>query len=101
MNLAAAAAPPAAMQPAPLTGSAAAPKLRLTEAEQQLFTLLLNVVKEEKLDTTLRVAGGWVRDKLLGITPTAINADGCCNKMDVDIALDNCLGVAFAEIVNK
>ena len=37
----------------------------------------------------LRVAGGWVRDKLLG-KPSH----------DVDIALDNVSGVQFAEAVN-
>lgn len=34
-------------------------------------------------------AGGWVRDKLLGR-----------DSLDIDIALDNCLGKDFAEKVN-
>mmetsp|Transcript_20091 Transcript_20091/g.42033 ORF Transcript_20091/g.42033 Transcript_20091/m.42033 type:complete len:895 (-) Transcript_20091:240-2924(-) len=37
----------------------------LTEEEQELFSLLRRVRKDTNLDTTLRVAGGWVRDKLL------------------------------------
>jgi hypothetical protein len=41
------------------------PSIQLTEEERALFTLLRQVRSETKLDTTLRVAGGWVRDKLL------------------------------------
>lgn len=41
------------------------PSIQLTEEERDLFTLLRQVRSETKLDTTLRVAGGWVRDKLL------------------------------------
>jgi tRNA nucleotidyltransferase/poly(A) polymerase len=37
----------------------------LTDEERDLFTLLRRVRKDTHLDTTLRVAGGWVRDKLL------------------------------------
>jgi len=37
----------------------------------------------------MRVAGGWVRDKLLGIESD-----------DIDIALDNMSGPEFAEIIN-
>lgn len=39
--------------------------IQLTEEECALFTLLRQVRRETGLDTTLRVAGGWVRDKLL------------------------------------
>ena len=39
--------------------------IQLTEEECALFTLLRRVRRETGLDTTLRVAGGWVRDKLL------------------------------------
>jgi tRNA nucleotidyltransferase/poly(A) polymerase len=41
------------------------PSIRLTEEERRLFELLRYVRKETHLETTLRVAGGWVRDKLL------------------------------------
>lgn len=37
----------------------------MTDEERNLFTLLRRVRKDTHLDTTLRVAGGWVRDKLL------------------------------------
>lgn len=42
------------------------------------------------LKTTLRCAGGWVRDKLMGR-----------ESLDIDIALDNMMGREFAEKVNE
>jgi tRNA nucleotidyltransferase (CCA-adding enzyme) len=69
-------------------------KILLTPRESQLRTLLLDVAryidesKEIKEKIELRFAGGWVRDKLLGIPSqdidTAINAmtgDAFCLKM--------------------
>ena len=41
------------------------PSIQLTPEEQELFTLLRHVRNEIGLQTTFRVAGGWVRDKLL------------------------------------
>ena len=41
------------------------PTLQLTPDEANLFALLRQVRKETGLETTLRVAGGWVRDRLL------------------------------------
>ena len=41
------------------------PYIPLTREEQDLFRLLRKARKETNLSTTLRVAGGWVRDKLL------------------------------------
>jgi len=41
------------------------PSIQLTDEERALFELLRRVRIETKLNTTLRVAGGWVRDKLL------------------------------------
>mmetsp|Transcript_589 Transcript_589/g.928 ORF Transcript_589/g.928 Transcript_589/m.928 type:complete len:1025 (-) Transcript_589:6917-9991(-) len=40
-------------------------KIDLTPEEQELFDLLAQVIKETDVSSTLRVAGGWVRDKLL------------------------------------
>ena len=37
----------------------------LTEEEEELFDLLRSVTKECGMKSTLRVAGGWVRDKIL------------------------------------
>ena len=41
------------------------PYIALTTEERELFTLLRRAREETKLNTSLRVAGGWVRDKLL------------------------------------
>lgn len=41
-----------------------ASQISLTENEQKLFQTLLAIVQANKLKTTLRVAGGWVRDKV-------------------------------------
>ena len=64
--------------------------ITLTETESKIFETLLSIVEEHKLDTTLRVAGGWVRDKLLGKESD-----------DIDIALDNMLGGDFAKLVDQ
>lgn len=40
--------------------------IQLTEQEEKIFGRLLDVVRHFNLDTKLRVAGGWVRDKYHG-----------------------------------
>ena len=40
-------------------------RIDLTEEEQELFDLLRTVTTECGMKSTLRVAGGWVRDKIL------------------------------------
>ncbi|KAI0719119.1 hypothetical protein C8T65DRAFT_636843 [Cerioporus squamosus] len=64
--------------------------IKLTEEEDTLCNLLdecTRAMKEaEGIQTSCRIAGGWVRDKLLGSQ---------CN--DIDIALENMMGVPFAE----
>ncbi|XP_068640395.1 tRNA nucleotidyltransferase cca2-like [Aristolochia californica] len=64
--------------------------IALTEKEKKIFNRLIDVLRHFKLETQLRVAGGWVRDKLLG--------KEC---YDIDIALDNMLGREFCEKVNE
>lgn len=63
-------------------------QITLTQEEQELFTLLLEAAKHAGTGTTLRCAGGWVRDKLLGK-----------ESKDIDVALDNMLGKDFADKV--
>ncbi|XP_038724411.1 tRNA nucleotidyltransferase cca2-like [Tripterygium wilfordii] len=63
-------------------------KIDLTETEKQIFDRLLGTLRHFDLQTELRVAGGWVRDKLLG--------KEC---YDIDIALDNMLGSEFVDKV--
>lgn len=43
--------------------------LVLTEEEAALFALLMEVVSHSKLGCILRVAGGWVRDKIMVCIP--------------------------------
>ncbi|KAK3136232.1 hypothetical protein QOZ80_5BG0430040 [Eleusine coracana subsp. coracana] len=62
----------------------------LTGKEERIFRRLLDVVRHFGLGTQLRVAGGWVRDKLLGK-----------DSADIDIALDNMTGQNFCEKVNE
>jgi tRNA nucleotidyltransferase/poly(A) polymerase len=63
----------------------------LTKDESDLFHTLESVVKDMNLNTTLRVAGGWVRDKILYSKA----------KADVDIVLDNMTGAQFCECYNE
>jgi len=65
------------------------PQIELTSDEKRLFEVLLDIVHENELTTTLRVAGGWVRDKLLHRP-----------NHDIDIALDNMMGLQFATLAN-
>jgi tRNA nucleotidyltransferase/poly(A) polymerase len=71
-----------------MDGDQVAP-LVLTEHEKRLFELLMGAQKHYGLGTILRVAGGWVRDKIMGR-----------DSHDIDIALDNMSGNAFANKVN-
>ena len=38
--------------------------IELTEIEKDIFGIFTDFVKEKNLKTTIRVAGGWVRDKV-------------------------------------
>jgi hypothetical protein len=42
--------------------------IQLTAQEELLFSTLLNYKKELELKTVMRVAGGWVRDKVIPTT---------------------------------
>jgi CO dehydrogenase/acetyl-CoA synthase gamma subunit (corrinoid Fe-S protein) len=41
------------------------PDIVLTDLEQRIFNCLLAVIDRDGLDIQLRVAGGWVRDKVM------------------------------------
>jgi tRNA nucleotidyltransferase/poly(A) polymerase len=118
-------APPAASQAKRGYG----PYITLTPEEQDLFRLLRKARKETELTTTLRVAGGWVRDKLLatrefaqqredrpgrltskykGSPQASMGRQGVktlsnedFQPVDIDIALDDMLGREFADHLNK
>lgn len=63
--------------------------LKPTQMEVRLFELLLGAVGGSPV--RLRVAGGWVRDKIL-MRPTGT---------DVDIAVENATGAGFAHAVSE
>lgn len=65
-------------------------EIDLTPSEQDLFEILRQTNEHYRLGVTLRCAGGWVRDKLLGR-----------NSDDIDIAIDTMLGATFAEKVSQ
>lgn len=65
--------------------------IRLTNGETRLFKFLLFAAQHGgHTNTVLRVAGGWVRDKLL---------DKHC--ADIDIALNDMHGTAFAQCAER
>lgn len=70
--------------------SAISQRIVLTPLEQKIFEFLLEVKRHFELATVLRVAGGWVRNKLLGLPGE-----------DIDIALDDMMGTQFAERVSE
>lgn len=62
----------------------------INDHEQKIFDTLLEVVHKNKLNTVLRVNGGWVRDKMLKK-----------GSKDIDFCLDNMYGAEFAEILSQ
>ena len=56
-------------------------EISLTEHERAIFRVLKAAAAHSGRRTTLRVAGGWVRDKLMGL-----------ESPDIDVTLDDCLG---------
>lgn len=76
--------------PGPAARAPGNPLLPLTERESQIFEILLHTASQQNKSTILRAAGGWVRDKLLGLPSD-----------DIDIALDNQTGSEFATEVNQ
>ncbi|OEH77868.1 putative tRNA nucleotidyltransferase [Cyclospora cayetanensis] len=69
---------------------AAGVTLQLTQEEKELFCTLNKCVVDKELNIELRAAGGWVRDKLLGIP-----------SQDIDIAIDSITGARFATLLNR
>jgi tRNA nucleotidyltransferase/poly(A) polymerase len=67
-------------------------QIQLTDQENKIFSFLLSVKNSfsETKDVELRVAGGWVRDKLLGLESD-----------DIDIAINNMTGYDFAKYIGQ
>lgn len=70
------------------------PTINLTDNESEIFDLFLEAAREDlpvgAAPLVVRVVGGWVRDKLLGLESN-----------DIDIALETCSGQEFARRVNR
>ncbi|KAL7682451.1 putative Poly A polymerase, head domain-containing protein [Plasmopara halstedii] len=64
--------------------------IHVTPAEDSLFSFLEYIQRLYTPKTQLRVAGGWIRDKLRG-----------CESKDIDIVLDNLKGATFARYITK
>lgn len=63
--------------------------IHLTPNESHIVDLLLECVTQYRLNITLRFAGGWVRDKILGKD---------CD--DIDVSIDKMTGITFATKFN-
>ena len=70
------------------SGLAIQREIQLTDLERNVFRVLIDTKKFAQCATTIRVVGGWVRDKVLGLQSD-----------DIDIALDDMSGAEFAELV--
>lgn len=62
----------------------------LTRVEKDVFETLGSAVNDMGYSTVVRVAGGWVRDKILKRQ---------CD--DIDVVVDDCSGIVFAERINS
>jgi tRNA nucleotidyltransferase/poly(A) polymerase len=65
-------------------------QISLTPQEQNIFNSILSVAKAFNLKTQFRVAGGWIRDKILGKSSD-----------DIDIALDDLTGRQFYDYCSR
>lgn len=65
-------------------------KLTLDQTEQQIFSFIREAIKSIPVTPVARVAGGWIRDKLLG-KPSK----------DIDITIEGMKGIDFANYLKK
>lgn len=66
------------------------PQISLTADEGSVFQTILAIDQEFSLGQQYRVAGGWVRDRLLGV-----------DSDDIDIALDKMTGQQFLQFAEQ
>ena len=72
----------------PLTGPPG--EIQLSAKERKVTQFLLDVLAFHDSDATLRVAGGWVRNKLLGLESD-----------DLDIVTDKISGTELADLITE
>lgn len=63
-----------------------------TDLEERIFRTLKAAAADMSTPVTLRCAGGWVRDKLLGLDT---------DSPDIDVALDTLTGAAFGQALQR
>ena len=73
------------------------PTITLTEKERALFATLSKAVKECNLNTTIRVNGGWVRDKVRICVFTILFQIMGLESDDIDLSIDEMYGEEFAK----
>jgi hypothetical protein len=66
-------------------------RIDITPEEELLFEKFRTWSSQENLNVTLRVAGGWVRDRMLGLK----------DKPDIDFAIDTMTGAEFVQKINR
>lgn len=107
---------------APMSTHQVRDTIDLTAIEKNIFDRLLATLSHFQLQTQLRVAGGWVRDKVCTHTPSPklllfaasifvllnwLVAVCLCVQLlgkdcyDIDIALDNMMGTEFVDKVRE
>jgi tRNA nucleotidyltransferase/poly(A) polymerase len=64
--------------------------IELTRVEKKIFKTLISINDKYSIGATFRIAGGWVRDKLLGN-----------NSDDIDISIDVITGQQFCKFLKK
>jgi tRNA nucleotidyltransferase/poly(A) polymerase len=65
-------------------------QIKLTDQEIDIFNILIETAESPECNSIVRVAGGWVRDKITGN-----------DSNDIDVTVDNMSGLSFALRVAK
>jgi tRNA nucleotidyltransferase/poly(A) polymerase len=73
--------------------------INISKQENKLFDYLLKINKKYNLELTFRVAGGWVRDKIINNNNN--NNNNSANANDIDIVLDKMTGLTFSKYLKK
>jgi tRNA nucleotidyltransferase (CCA-adding enzyme) len=75
--------------------------LKLTEKESKLVSTLKDVLLKYNLKTTIRLNGGWVRDKVSHLCTLCMKARQIMGleSDDIDVSLDDMCGEDFAKLI--
>lgn len=73
-----------------MIGGSQKESITLTKEEEKIIDILLCTVEKYQTKSTIRIVGGWVRDKLRGL-----------ESMDIDITIDNMTGVEYSRLIRQ